>query len=195
MHASPLFLPVASGSFCIFLIIILIFFYPLQSARNSATGVRTPSLWGPSSNTLVITPRDSPNDTYFYLIDIICTHLYVFKVFLSNTNRYIVSWNYLYLMRHLFTYSYKSNSSLTWRRQRLLWHCHWSLVKRYISSIFIYTQRWLHTLNIHRSNKTKCFYINKGTKQMISHRNYNKHRLRKWRCQYTSPNRKPYYIA
>ena len=43
---------------------------------------------------------------------------------------------------------HKSNGSLTWWRYRLLWYCYWSLAKRYISIIFVYTMPKLCTLII-----------------------------------------------
>ena len=38
-----------------------------------------------------------------------------------------------------------------------LQHSHWSLARGYISTIFVYILPRLHTLNINRSNKRKCF--------------------------------------
>ena len=50
---------------------------------------------------------------------------------------------------------HESISSLTWWRQRLLRHCRWSFVRRYISTIFIYNLLRIRTLNIDRSNKNR----------------------------------------
>ena len=56
---------------------------------------------------------------------------------------------------------HESNGSLTWWRHRLLQNHHWSLARRYISTIFVYTLPRLRTSNIHRSNKRKWFHIEK----------------------------------
>ena len=65
---------------------------------------------------------------------------------------------------------------------------------KYISTIFVYTLPGLCTLNIHKFNKRKWFYIKKAKKQMISSRNYDRCRLCRWcstSCKYTGPSRIP----
>ena len=56
-----------------------------------------------------------------------------------------------------------------------------SYARRYINTIFVNILPRLCTSSIHRSNKRKWFQIEKGKKQSISHRNYNKCRLCRWR--------------
>ena len=86
---------------------------------------------------------------------------------------------------------HESNGSLTWGRYRLLWHFCWSFVKRYISTLFVYTLSRLCTLNINRSNKKNLFHIKKNKRQMISCRNYERHWWSSVSWKYTSPNRIP----
>ena len=54
-----------------------------------------------------------------------------------------------------FLQKHESNGLFTWWRHQLLWHCCWSPVRSYISTIFVYTQLRLHTLNVSRSNRIK----------------------------------------
>ena len=79
---------------------------------------------------------------------------------------------------------HESNLSFNWWRHWFLRHCRWGFAGRYIRILFIYTLPRLSTLNILRSNKRKWFHTEKGKKQMISHKNYDKWRLRKWESTY-----------
>ena len=71
---------------------------------------------------------------------------------------------------------------ITCWRHRHLRHCHRGLSRRFISPIFVYILLRLRILNIHWSNKRKCFHIINGRKQTIYGRNS---------CKYTSPGRIP----
>ena len=57
---------------------------------------------------------------------------------------------------------HQSNGFLTWWRKWFFQHSRWSLAKRYISTIFVYTLSRLCTSNVHESNKRKWFHIKKA---------------------------------
>ena len=77
---------------------------------------------------------------------------------------------------------HKSKSMLTRQRHRLLWHCHRSSAKGYISPIPVHNLPRLCTSNVSRFNERKWPHTGKGKKQMIPHSNYHGRGLRWWHC-------------
>ena len=68
----------------------------------------------------------------------------------------------------------ESNGSLTWCRQQLLRHCHWTLTRRYVCAyIFIICVNFVLRTSIDLI-KENGFTLKKGTKQLISRRNYDR---------------------
>ena len=95
----------------------------------------------------------------------ICRHLNV-TLFLTKRNTFeLIHISNIALQR------YKSNGSLTRRRHWILWHCPWSLARRYISIISINNLSRLRATNVNRSNERKWSRTKKGKKQTISCRN------------------------
>ena len=72
---------------------------------------------------------------------------------------------------------FESNGLLIWWQYWHLQNCHWSLARRYISTIYVYNLHRLCTLNVDRSNQRKWFYTKKAKRQTTSCRNYNRSRL------------------
>ena len=57
---------------------------------------------------------------------------------------------------------YESNGLLTRWWIWLLWHCCWSLARKYINTIYVYNLSRLCTININWSHKRKWCHIKKG---------------------------------
>ena len=60
----------------------------------------------------------------------------------------------------------RNHEGNSWWKHWRLWHSHSSLIRRYISTIFVYALPRTHTLNVNRSNKEKWFHIKKKTQRM-----------------------------